>query len=120
MNFVKGPQRDQVLNLGQYQAAVDKRLETWENQEFASRFWEKDPTLWFPKPQPEIKDRMGWLDIFEPLHTHLKSMFDFAEQLKAEGIKHVILLGMGGSSLAPEVYQNTFGNSEGFPGLIVL
>jgi transaldolase / glucose-6-phosphate isomerase len=120
MSLVKGSQQDQVLNLGQYQAAVDKRLEVWENQEFASRFWAKDPTLWFPKPVPEIKDRMGWLDIFEPMHTHLKAMFDFAAQAKSEGIRHILLLGMGGSSLAPEVFQNTFGPADGFPQLIIV
>ncbi len=120
MSLVKGPQRDQIFNLGQYQAAVDKRLDIWENQEFASRFWEKDPTLWFSKPQPEIKDRMGWLDVFEPMHEHLKAMLSFAEQVKTEGMRHVLLLGMGGSSLAPEVLQNTFGSGDGHPSLLLL
>ncbi len=120
MNLVKGPQQDQALNLGQYQEAVDRRLVMWENQEFARRFWEKDPTLWFTKPQPELSDRMGWMDIFEPMHEHLKTMFDFADQVKSDGFKHILLLGMGGSSLAPEVFQNTFGNAENFPSLLVL
>jgi transaldolase / glucose-6-phosphate isomerase len=121
MNPAKGSQQqDQILSLGQYRAAVDKRLDIWESAEFAQRFWEKDPSIWFTKPQPEITNRMGWLDIFEPLHEHLKSMFDFAESVKSEGFKHVVLMGMGGSSLAPEVFQHTFGNQDGYPRLILL
>ncbi len=120
MNLVKGPQQDQALSLGQYQAAVDKRLEIWENQEFARRFWEKDSTLWFSKPQPELTNRMGWFDIFEPMHEHFKDLFDFAAQIKSEGFKHIVLLGMGGSSLAPEVFQDTFGGIDDYPTLQVL
>jgi transaldolase/glucose-6-phosphate isomerase len=120
MNLVKGPQQDQALNLGEFQAAVEKRLEIWENQEFARRFWEKDPTLWFSKPQPELTDRMGWLDIFEPMHEHIKELFDFATQIRSEGFKHVLLLGMGGSSLAPEVFQDTFGGIDDYSELKVL
>ncbi len=120
MNSVKGTHKDQIFNIGPYRAAVDKRLEMWEDADFAQRFWRKDPTLWFPKPEPEITDRMGWLDIFEPMHEHLKKIIEFAEQIKSQGTRHVVLLGMGGSSLAPEVFQNTFGNAEGFPSLLLL
>ena len=47
-------------------------------------------------------------------------MRSFADKVKADGIKHVVVLGMGGSSLAPEVFQHTFGNAAGFPALQVL
>jgi len=121
MNFLKGAlQRDQMINLGQYKAAVDKRLKMWEQNEFAPRFWNKDPTLWFPTPKPEITDRMGWLGIFEPMHDQLRLMMDLAEQIRNEGVRHILLLGMGGSSLAPEVYRNSFGRNEDYPSLLVL
>jgi transaldolase/glucose-6-phosphate isomerase len=121
MDSVKGSQQqNQKLNLGPLQSPVDKRLKLWEDQEFARRFWSKDPSLWFPNPVPEITDRMGWLGIFEPMHEQLKSLFEFAGQIKNEGIRHIVLLGMGGSSMAPEVYQRTFLNEEGYPELIVL
>lgn len=121
MNFAKGALHDvQVLGLGQFKPAIEKRLRIWENDDFARRFWSKDPTLWFPKPQPEIANRMGWLDMFEPMHNHLKAMIDLAEGIRSEGIRHVLLLGMGGSSLAPEVYQHTFGAIDDHPRLLVL
>jgi transaldolase/glucose-6-phosphate isomerase len=113
-------QQSHKLNLGEYQAAVDRRLSIWESRDFAERFWGRDHTVWFQKPQPELTNRMGWLDLFEPMHNHLKAMFDLAEEVRDEGFKHVVLLGMGGSSLAPEVFQKTFGKTDDYPGLLVL
>jgi transaldolase/glucose-6-phosphate isomerase len=121
MAAIKGlQQQDQILNLGSYRSAVEKRLKTWENIEFSRRLWIKDPTLWGAKPQPEITDRMGWLELFEPMHDQLRSMMEFAESVKNEGLDQVVLLGMGGSSLAPEVFQRTFGNSLEYPELVLL
>jgi transaldolase / glucose-6-phosphate isomerase len=119
MTSVKG-QQDMMLNLGSYSAAVEKRLSTWEDEDFAQRFWDKDFTLWSLKPIPELTDRMGWLEIFEPMHNHLKNMIALADEIKASGFKHVVLMGMGGSSLAPEVFQNVFGNADGYPELLIL
>jgi transaldolase/glucose-6-phosphate isomerase len=113
-------QQDQKLILGEYQQAVERRLDIWEERDLGGRFWSRDHTVWFQKPQPELTNRMAWLDIFEPLHGHLKAMFDFAEEIKMEGFRHVLLLGMGGSSLAPEVFYKTFGKSNDYPELLVL
>jgi transaldolase/glucose-6-phosphate isomerase len=116
-----GPEgQDQVLGTGEFRSAVERRLHLWEDQNFADRFWAKDHTLWLPKPQPELTDRMGWMEIFEPMHDHFKDMFEFAEQIKGEGFSHVVLMGMGGSSLAPEVFHKTFGRAENYPSLLVL
>jgi transaldolase/glucose-6-phosphate isomerase len=121
MNPAKGrEQQDQILNLGQYRAAVERRLDNWENVDFAQRFWNKDATLWSSKPQLELTNRMGWLEIFEPLHEHIKSMFDFASAVKNDGFRHIVLLGMGGSSLAPEVFQAIFGYQDDYPRLHLL
>jgi len=109
-----------TLKLGKYQIEVNKRLEYWRKINFMRRIWEKDPTLWFSKPVPEITDRLGWLILPEIMHEQLDDFVSFAEEVKSEGIRHVVLLGMGGSSLAPEVFQKTFGNAEGYPELIVL
>jgi transaldolase / glucose-6-phosphate isomerase len=119
MSSEKG-QQDMIINLGSYAAAVDKRLSSWEDDDFAQRFWDKDFTLWSLKPVPELTDRMGWLEIFEPMHEHLKSMIELADELKSSGFKHVVLMGMGGSSLAPEVYYNVFGSADGYPELLIL
>ena len=109
-----------VLHLGIYQKAVDKRLKEWKASDFLRRLWNKDPTLWFSHPVPEITNRLGWLDLPELSHNVLTEYTSFAEEIKAEGTLYVVLLGMGGSSLAPEMYQQIFGNAPGFPELIVL
>ncbi len=110
----------QILKLGVYQSAVEERLESWKKINFNRRLWEKDPTLWFPKPVPEIVDRLGWLTLPEIMQGELDDLQSFAEEVKEEGVKHVVLLGMGGSSLAPKVFQNTFENAPGYPELIVV
>ncbi len=110
----------QSLALGKYQAQFEERLKTWQADEFACRLWRKDPTLWSPKPVPEITDRLGWLHLPEAMHDQVEDLAVFAKAVKAEGIRHVVVLGMGGSSLAPEVFQRTFGNASGYPQLTVL
>jgi transaldolase/glucose-6-phosphate isomerase len=109
-----------TLLLGKYQDKVDKRLEQWNKINFMRRIWAKDCTLWFPEPVPEVSDRLGWLTLPETMHDQLKDFVSFAEEVKSERTRHVVLLGMGGSSLAPEVYQKIFGNKQVFPELIVV
>ena len=110
----------QSLQLGNFQATTDQRLKAWKSAGFAHRLWSKDHTLWSPKAVPELTDRMGWLTLPETMQEHVPHLIAFAEQIKKEGFKNVVLLGMGGSSLAPEVFQRTFGNAPGYPELIVL
>jgi len=110
----------QSLSLKGYQARIEKRLDRWRREKFASRLWEKDPTLWFPNPEPEITDRLGWLNLPETMHHQIDGLKHFAEMAREEGMLHGVLLGMGGSSLAPELFQYTFGSRPGYPELIVL
>src|SRR4051812_18037201 len=95
----------QEFRLGKYQSRIDRRLKTWQAENFAARLWKKDPTLWSAKPEPELTDRLGWLDLPETMKDRAADIRAFAEQVKADGFRHVVLLGMGGSSLAPEVFQ---------------
>lgn len=110
----------QVFKIGEFQTQVEERLKLWKEQAFSRRLWSKDPTLWFPDIQPEITDRLGWLSLPEMMQDRLEGLVSFAEQVKDEGMNRVVLLGMGGSSLAPDVFQKTFGNTDGYPQLIVL
>ena len=110
----------QTLTLGNYQARLQDRLKAWQAADFACRVWRKDPTLWSPKPVPEITDRLGWLHLPEIMHDQVDDLAAFAEGVRSEGIRDVVLLGMGGSSLAPDVFQRTFGNADGYPRLTVL
>lgn len=109
-----------VLKVGEYQTSVDERLKSWREMNFNRRLWEKDSTLWFSGPVPEITDRLGWLNLPETMHEQLEAVVSFAEEVKNDGIRHVVVLGMGGSSLAPEVFQSTFDNAPGYPELTIL
>ena len=110
----------QELRIGGYERRVKRLIKDWEIQKFSSRLWEKDGTLWSSHPQPELTDRLGWLELPQAMETMVPDLRAFADQAKADGIKHVVLLGMGGSSLAPEVFQQTFGNAPAYPELRVL
>jgi len=118
--LIQGYKETQILTLGEFKPKVDNRLKSWKKQNFMHRIWTKDHTLWFSEPKPEIRDRLGWLVLPEMMHQKLEDFVSFAEGVKEEGKTHVVLLGMGGSSLAPEVFQNIFGNAPGYPELLVL
>jgi transaldolase / glucose-6-phosphate isomerase len=86
----------------------------------AQRIWHKDATLWGPEGAPEIADRLGWLTISEPMLEEAPDLREFADQCVADGLTDAVLLGMGGSSLGPEVIRLTFGDIEGAMRLHVL
>jgi len=109
-----------VLDLGKYRQKVEARLYAWEQEGFLQRLWAKDHTLWSPEPLPELSDRLGWLFLPESMKGRLEDYTTFAEEVKMGGTKHILLLGMGGSSLGPELFQQTFGNKKGYPELAVL
>ena len=67
-----------------------------------------------------MTDRLGWLDLPETMRAQVPDLASFSDEIAAEGVRHVVLLGMGGSSLAPDVFQATFGARPGRPNLIVL
>jgi len=84
-----------------------------------ARIWARDHTLWKPQPT-EIVNRLGWLDIAERMQGELPAIQALVEAVRAAGYTNVLLLGMGGSSLAPEVFSKTFGPQPGAPTLAVL
>ncbi len=75
----------------------------------ADRLAEGDATLWGPAGTPEVANRLGWLTIAERMLDELLEIERVADGVKNDGITDVVLLGMGGSSLAPEVFRRTFG-----------
>ncbi len=99
--------------------AVRATLLEWDEQDVSRRIWEKDHAVWLPDPT-ELSDRLGWLDLPEESVGLLEEIQAFATGVHETGIHHVVLLGMGGSSLAPEVFGETFGDPESYPDLIVL
>jgi len=108
------------FDFGQYKARVDARLIAWTRRHFLSRLWGKDYTLWSAEPVPELSDRLGWLALPQRMSENLEDILQFADGIKSDKIAHIVLLGMGGSSLAPEVFARSFGSAPGYPELIVL
>jgi transaldolase / glucose-6-phosphate isomerase len=101
-------------------ATVEQRLRLAADANVARRLREGDASLWGPEGTPEIADRLGWLTIAERMGGELSALEALAEEVPGEGCRHVVLLGMGGSSLAPEVLRRTFAERPGHPQLHVL
>ena len=97
--------RPAALRLGALEEAVTRRLEALAGQRFVERLWAKDPTLWSPRPLPELADRLGWLDLPAAMPPGVGELELLAREIREDGIRRVVLLGMGGSSLAPEVFS---------------
>ncbi|MEN8235687.1 MAG: glucose-6-phosphate isomerase [Actinomycetota bacterium] len=97
--------------------AIEKRLTEWGEANFAERLWDRDPTLWFDPPRDEIDNRLGWL--CPGSAGGIAGLEVFAEAVSADGFSDVVLLGMGGSSLAPEVFASVFRDTDA-PRLTVL
>ena len=101
-------------------AGVAVRLDAMDTAQLTRRIWAHDPTVWKPDPDtPEIRDRLGWLTVGKAMAQQAKSLTAFAEEVRAE-FQRVVLCGMGGSSLAPEVLWRTFGAKSDYPSLHVL
>ncbi|MDR7554751.1 MAG: hypothetical protein QN157_04010 [Armatimonadota bacterium] len=97
----------QRMRLGPYEGQVAHRLRQWDAIGFGRRLWARDPTLWAPAPLPELADRLGWLGLPWAPPTLVDELDALAHQVRDEGLTDVLLLGMGGSSLAPEVFART-------------
>jgi len=99
--------------------AVADRLVWAHEHDVAERIWRRDYTLWGSEPN-EISDRLGWLTVADHMRAQLSEVDSFVAEIRAEGYTHAVLLGMGGSSLAPEVLRLTFGTAPGHLELRVL
>lgn len=100
-----------------FEVAVMERLKDLEEADFCARLWKKDPAIWKMEPDQQkiIANSMGWLDSSVKIKPDVASLSGFAAELKKAGFRHVLLMGMGGSSLAPLVFSETFGRHA--PGL---
>ncbi len=112
----------QSASLGGHAKAVEDQLAKMESEQWTRRIWRKDASLWKSdaKHQEIIKNALGWLTVAETLLEHAGELQKFADRVRGDGFKHVVLLGMGGSSLCPEVFRRTFPKKDGYPTLLVL
>ena len=109
-------------SLGKYADAVSAAIREAEKGDVMRRVWRKDAALWKSEEEHQkiIRNSLGWLNVADVLIGVEDDLVAFADRLREKGYKHVVLNGMGGSSLAPEVLRRTFGRREGFPELLVL
>ena len=108
---------------GELTRAEDDRVAALAEQDFAARLWEADATLWKTDDaahQKLIGNALGWLNVFEGVRAEVEGLAEFAAEVKAEGYRFAVLLGMGGSSLAPEVMRDVLGTRPGYLELHVL
>lgn len=108
-----------TADLGNYTPKVESALGDIQSRDLIKRIWAKDHTVWSPDPL-EITNRLGWLTVTDTMREQIGDLEAFAVKLRDAGFKHVVLLGMGGSSLGPEVLRQTLGPVAGYPQLIVL
>ncbi len=97
--------------------AVDAATADWQSADKVARFWKKDARLWTSDGEERW---LGWTNIVERQQKDLADFAALAADVKAAGFKSVLLLGMGGSSLCPEVLAVTFGPQAGFPALHIV
>lgn len=106
---------DQLLGLGEWEMATRR----WEETGLLERFWARDPSVW-GRAAPSADRWLGWLDLPHTMAHHLEMITRFAEELVSDGVEDVVLMGMGGSSLAPEMFNSVFGRAPGYPRLSVI
>jgi len=111
-----------VATLGAHEKGIRARVGRFVEDRVVERLWEHDPTLWAKDDAARrvVENRLGWLDAPALAWRERSTYEGLARAARAEGDQHVILLGMGGSSLCPEVLRRTFAPAPTFPSLTVL
>lgn len=108
-----------TVHLGAYEEVVSNTLRRLDAERVVERIWDRDHTVWKPEPDG-IDDRLGWLDLPSTMRGEASAITAFVDEVRCAGFRHVVLLGMGGSSLAAEVLRQTSAPSDHRPKLIVL
>ena len=101
--------------------AFETAVNDWTAHGKVTRFWNRDKSLWTSAPGKDAEDQwMGWLDIASEQASQAAKFTEIATRVKAGAFRNAVVLGMGGSSLCPEVLSITFGHQAGFPALHIL
>jgi len=104
---LREPLHGQTFHVGIYEAAIGEHMQKLEREQFSTRLWNKDPSLWKEDPQNQavIRHALGWLDVAEKMGKNLDELLAFVREVREAGFRHVVHMGMGGSSLAPLAFQ---------------
>jgi transaldolase / glucose-6-phosphate isomerase len=114
------PARIQSVIPDDLEPGIAATVQRAAEEEVSRRIWARDESLWGGPGVPEIGNRLGWLTIADRMLEEADEIKAFAAQCQADGLTHCVLLGMGGSSLAPEVFRRSFGQTGGGLRLQVL
>lgn len=119
IDAVGAPEGSAMFSLGGLAADVDASIAGLDNEGFLDRLWSKDASLWkdTATDRAVIKNSLGWLFAPDLMNTVKGSVISFASEVRAAGFTDAVLLGMGGSSLAPIVFSRTIEAEEGYPVL---
>jgi transaldolase/glucose-6-phosphate isomerase len=104
------PPRIQSSLPADLEGPVAERVKKAVSESVAQRIWRRDPSLWGGPGVPEIEDRLGWLTVSEAMLEQAPFLTEFAREVREEGFTDAVLLGMGGSSLGPEVIRRSYGD----------
>ena len=110
------------FHLGPLADRLHRAIREAEQNGVAKRIWRKDASLWKTdeSTHKQIRNSLGWLTVPDEMIGVAGELNECAEMIRARGFRHVMVCGMGGSSLCPEVLARTFGRQPGFPELLVL
>jgi len=120
--FLMGAGSGAEFHIRGFEDRVSSAVKRLEDERFAERILEKDATLWkdSPREREQIRNSLGWIALPFEMEAATEELKGFADEVRKEGLKRVVVLGMGGSSLAPLVVADTFGPQEGWPELKIL
>ncbi|HYK63411.1 MAG TPA: transaldolase, partial [Patescibacteria group bacterium] len=112
----------QVIAAGSYDSQVKAAFAELDKNEFPARLWKKDASLWSKDAteQTAIKNSLGWLIAPEALSERSRELVSLADEVRRAGLRDVVWLGMGGSSLSAQLFASTLGSAPGYPKLHVL
>ena len=110
------------FDLVDYSSGIKKTLKKFKNKNIINRIWEKDSTVWKEEEGYDelIKNRLGWMSLPVSMIDNCDEINGFTDELRDSGFTHAVVMGMGGSSMCPEVCRDTFGIKEGYLNLHIL
>jgi transaldolase/glucose-6-phosphate isomerase len=116
------PVDEQITQLGPYKSGMENRLSELENSGFSKRLWRKDSSLWKADVSRGqlAANSLGWLNVAEKMIPVVPQLEQFAAAAKKSGFSHIVHMGMGGSSLTPLVFQQSFSQTPNGISLSVL
>ncbi|RZK33542.1 MAG: hypothetical protein EOO57_12995, partial [Hymenobacter sp.] len=106
-----------TYHLGQYQDAITAEINDLNAKNFTAGFWQKEAPLWTDSAegQESIRSFMGWLRVAETMQKAVPEIEEFVREVKDAGFQHVVVMGMGGSTMAPIVFEKSFPAGQGLP-----